>query len=234
MSPPPIRRASRAPGGSVTARGRRGSPRAGPRARRLDEVEDLLEAAAAAVVGVRHVEVALRRHSPGSNSRSSRILPSAVIVRKRPQVTQVGAVHREDQVEVLEVLRAHLARLRRRARHPCPGRPRWRARPARCRRARRPSRPSRARPRPACRPRVDDVAHHALGRRRAADVAEADEQQPNRLTASEAAHREANATPTPLPAPARRGTPPAGPPRGRPASSVSCPPSVSRAAFSCA
>ena len=52
-----------------------------------------------------------RRREAGSNSRSSRALPAASPSgEKRPQLAQVLAVHREQQVEVLEVARADLAR----------------------------------------------------------------------------------------------------------------------------
>ena len=175
MSPPPTGRGSRAPGGSVTAR-------AGADlleqalAGRLHDREDLLEAVLAAVVGVGHVEVPL----PGASGVELAQQPH---LRGRPRPSRRASAGRAGSRRPSRASgrsarnpRARRAAPGRPASRPAGGRRRGAARRARCPRARRRCRRSRARSAPQAR-RLDERAHHALGRRRAADVAEADEQQ---------------------------------------------------------
>ena len=163
----------------------------------------------------------------GSNSRSSltfaRLSASGASARRSRRFARV---HREDQVKALEVLGPHLPRGS--VEHDAPAR--------RCGRRALVRRAADVPAAGAGRVELDllletrlahERAHHALGRRRAADVAEADEQHADRLALGARASPRRRAR-------ARRGTPPAAPRRGRPASCASCPPSASRAAFSCA
>src|SRR2546421_10791990 len=113
MSPPPTRRTSRAPGGSVMLRGRTDVARANlleqPLAGRVHEVEHLVEPVRRAVVGVGNVEVG--RVAGGIELAQEVNLVARLLARREPaQGGQVFAVHSDEQGEVLEVLLTDRAR----------------------------------------------------------------------------------------------------------------------------
>ena len=178
MSPPPIRRASRAPGGRLTARARRGSRRAAPGTPRRRDRRPPRSRHPGRSTGRARQDPRPRR-SPDRTPAAGGPSPPSPGTGQRPQVAQVGAVHREDQVELLEVLRADLAR--RAAQLDAAPRGSGR-RPAIRRAADVPgARPGRVEHDPVLHPGLaHDVSHHTLGGRRAADVPQADEQEPNR------------------------------------------------------
>src|SRR5439155_16524493 len=136
-----------------------------PLAARLDQVENLLEAARSAVVRIGHVAPVEQQADLVLGSRRG----------DRAQVREVLAVHRDEQVELLEVRARHLPR---RALEHDPSRPRGLGRPRIGCRARVPAAGAGALHLDLAveAALVDQVAHDALGCRGAADVAHADEQ----------------------------------------------------------
>ena len=144
----------------------------------LDLVEHRLEAVRAAVVRVGHVEVGRAGARRVELAQQPRLAGRVAVGRERAQLAQVLAVHRQQQVEVLEVARADLAR-RALERHAARARP-PRSRGGRAGRRRATSRcpRCRSRTRARARPRARGARMTALRRRRAADVAHADEEDP--------------------------------------------------------
>src|SRR3954451_9335649 len=180
MSPPPTRCAERTapPGAPSTAEFSQEST-----ARGLDLMEHRLEALRAAVVGVGDVEVGCAGRGRVELAQQPRLRRRLRRGRDRADAMQVLAIHREQQVEVLEVLHAQLAR-RAVQLDPAPASGLGGA-PVR-----------RVADVPAAGARAvdddlvlqaglaDERAHHALRGRRAADVAHADEQQARQFNRS--------------------------------------------------
>ncbi len=136
----------------------------------IQDVQHLGEAVISAVIRVGHVELTLARHLPEEPD------PRWIGAFHRDQISVVGAVHRQDQVELIEIGRADLA-CRAADRHParfgCRDRPRI---------SRVADVPVTGAGRIDLDPfqafAFDQAEHHRLGRGRAADVAETDEQDP--------------------------------------------------------
>ncbi len=185
MSPPPMRRTVACPGRKAHACSPARICLEQPGTCRLHEIEHFLEAARSPVVGVGDVQIA-PAEPPGRRSPPDRTRAAASPWRAPPRRAPVAAARACSSCP---------SQARGRNLRNPPGSPGGRCRPAGspghaprrrragragCPRARRRCPRSPARSAPASPASRTSAAHHALGGGRAADVAQADEQQPRR------------------------------------------------------